>query len=153
MRYWVLFTLRMMIRVGLSLALIAWSVGHWIPQSFSWDVRDFHMETNLSRSAIEIHAYHGGPWLVQHVEFETYPPQLSSRQFLSGGTVYETVYIPTQEPLVQSVFLAVWIHKIGHFGIQVDYWLLCLTLLIATVATTVRWRKQPVETRRERLDE
>ena len=96
MKYWTLFTVRLLARVGLTASVCMWAMGQY--------------QVDPSRRYV--------------------PFVMNSSLFVDAGGVG-----------------AVWPVGLQHWSsVSVDHWLLCLTFLITTVATSARWQRKPKET-------
>lgn len=129
MKYWMLFTLRLMSRVGLclsiSLAVLVW----WTPVLYSTPPGMYHLEFYAGKS---------------YVRCELMAP-------LFRSLVAENLHLSGRVVSYPGFGLYV----IGsRVELSFDHWLLCLTFLIATIATSVRWRMKPAaDAEQERADE
>lgn len=140
-----LLTLKMLSRAGLTTAIILWGIGTWAPTNGTAKI-------SASRSLVLATDD-------DHMTLAVVPP---SPYRESGGvtSVIEQGLIvrprphdTTLETDVVTVWNIAWAGN-GHFvGFSIDHWLVCLAFLIATVGTSVRWRKRPVEMEQESADE
>lgn len=115
MRYWTLFTLRVLARVGLSVAAILWVTGQQEQPSVAFDI---------GTRRTSVHTY-------------------ASMLCVSNCRVKRPLlclYDP-EPPILDLPGLLVQTEPGDKVDIDIDHWFLCLTFLIATVATSVRWRK------------
>jgi len=135
MKYWTLFTLRMMARAGLSFVIGAWV---WCAtQSVG-----FHAETSSYSRVVWACSTHVG-WAIG-----SYPAANRAIPFAPRFTDLDTVAMEQIWPkyYLDSFSLvpgAEYRHSLkidGHM-LHFKHWFLCLTFLIATVATHWRWRK------------
>lgn len=127
MKDWMHFALQFLARAGLLVAVCAWVFS----QSPSGRVRriDLHLgPTTLTAGTSS-----------SVVAFFVHPPDY---------TTYFQIPEPgddTMEPQVRILGLRVWIEGIQFIFVAIEHWLLCLTFLIATIATSILWRKPAPE--------
>lgn len=157
MKYWSLFMLRMMARIGLGLATCTWIAGLWGPGDAGVKVgATYHHVTVGSGSVI-------GNWYHDQVHLRTLPGEpvpmngpstviltselntfsTGSFQTISGQQLLLAMPAGSEDPFIVVPGLKLWTHGLKCGAVQLNHWLLCLTFLIATVATSVSW-KQPV---------
>ena len=139
MKYWTLFTLRMIARVGLSVAVILWAASQWSTSEWSKDIGNNHAFVGLNKSRLQLQLFRGGTVVV----VDANEPDRSTNY---KGILLKIVHLPPKhEPILSSSALTVWA-RTDHVGITIHHWLICLTFLIATVATSWRWKKPDVQT-------
>jgi len=120
MKYWTHFSLRMMARAGLSVAVLLWTAGHWGEAAQAPINLDGTLGANEFRA--QISAAHLRVW---YLHFNAVPPSLTGPYFRAKSLPGVSLYWKG------SYYVA----------INLSHWLLCLTFLIATVATHWRWKK------------
>ncbi len=137
MKYWTLFTLRIMARLGLAAVVLCW----WLPAS-----------VRLSGGI------HSGPRLVALTVHEL-GWQLAIANNVSGPSKWWVVKKEIQNPAVGVELLSktvpassrivpgVYFRRTPSWyqNLCITHWLLCLTFLVATVATWPRKKPAPVQ--------
>jgi len=127
MKYWTIFILRMMARAGLSMAAIVWVVGACKP-----------INTRVSIGTERVFA------ATNSVEFSV---MYDRRTAINYHWIPLTVLGPSTQmkPYIDLLWLKAWERgsrlSVNYVYVTVDHWLLCLTFLVATVATSWRWKK------------
>ena len=136
MKYWTLFTIRMMARVGLATAIMMW----WATQS-SQLYGHFPARTRQ----ISVGAIHRG-WMISRCT--VWSPGSLSWGFVvapvkASDFAELLVYAPVRNQTVPGVEYR---HETGMHLLIVRHWLITLTFLIATVGTSWRWKPKDVQT-------
>lgn len=126
MSYWTLLALRMMARAGLFAAVSLWLFGQWTIVQFSMRPgwHAFYLYSGKAELVIDLTA----PYLRRVV-----PLYIDGRLDVCPGF---------------SLF-----GSSSGLVLQLDHWFLCLTFLIATVLTSVRWRMPTAEQEQELANE
>ena len=122
MWYWALFTMRMVARAGLATAVILWVVGQWTPRNGSIISSVFSVVVETNETQVGLICYEGSG-AIYHGMLGAFPGD--------GRPEEETI----------TVGLVTFSRGTDRISIGIDHWLLCLTFLIATVATSVRWKR------------
>jgi hypothetical protein len=130
MRYWTLFTLRMMACAGLSVALILWVAGQWGPThgGAAIGVAHVHLGTNKLANAViwvpvgRSHAFDKSVPDVLHLLHK------QAADFNILGIMFR------YRDMTRRGF------------VRVDHWLICLSFFIATVATSRRRNHSAAQT-------
>lgn len=138
MKYWTLFTLRMMARVGLLGTLLIWAVGGSKSHEWSKDIGKMHSFVEVTESGLECQLFRGGVILARAVE--------SKVMAQHPGPVFEIIRRPsckpTCEPFLKASVLVLWL-RFGHVGVIAPHWLLCLAFLITVIFTWPRKKQTP----------
>jgi len=155
-KYWTLFTLRMMARVGLFLAVAAWFMSQSGSFSHGITIASVHLRALSNESAMTIQLHRGqvssrpekGETVTistpdgGRVTFSEITYSLVAWTQVAGfEDMVSDMPPPSRNPVVQVPSIKIWRHGLQSAAIQIDHWLVCLTFLIATVATSWRWKK------------
>lgn len=136
MKYWLLFTLRTLARAGLALAVLCW----WLSGSRYATVAGSYAPKGL---VIRVHPC---GWNVTHVQYLLGPPDWSfESKKISDPADWVTHFyntVPEDSRLVPGLYYGPGNRSGTLF---VAHWFLCLVLLIATIATSVKWRRKVKE--------
>lgn len=141
MKYWTLLTLRILARVGLSVTVIVWVAGQW-------GYTEVAIRPGSHRLLISTD--------VHFIQLVWLPNSLAKAWYDGWRT---DIFLPAYESrasLLDSDVPPVWLMRLrgGRPTVfHIDHWLLCLTFLIATIATSVRWWKPAAEENQEPVDE
>lgn len=154
MWYWTHFVMRMMARAGLSLAVIAWVVSQ---QGESHTIVPLWGSKGMPGPAqLDVTA---GPASVVVILFPSQWGAIfygATWGFRAAGHSPELIIVrpsePNADPVVQLAGVKMWIEVTDYYAAKIDHWLLILTFLIATVATSWR-RKAKVVPTEERVPE
>ena len=169
MKYWTLFTLRMMARVGLATALLAAAAGHWQPIAQSFTTSRLYLNADLDANAVRVLWSTTQIWFQhesdvlspQQKELEELKVKLSSIGFLMMPKptlrfdwsvsyvharhveILDEGYVPMRpdDRVFQTLGVTLSVDGRGVSELSFEHWFLCLTFLFATIATSVRWRK------------
>lgn len=120
MWYWINFLLRLMSRAGFSVMVLLWIASQWRVISFDWTKGGVQL---LGMSRTEAFA----------VEWRT----------SANAPTYPYPVIPFNGPTItlDTFGITCW-GSLTDGAIQMDYWLLCLLFLLATIATEWHRRRQ-----------
>lgn len=132
MKYWTLLTLRVLARVGLLCALLLWCMpdSSRLLAGFSIGQRTVGLVIHERgwRTFVGKHITGQSTWWLQREEIMD--PE--TRAWLYA--------MPESSQVVPGFY---WdLRDNSYLNILVSHWLICLTFLIATIATSVRWRKE-----------
>jgi len=140
MKYWTLFTLRMLARVGLLLAIVLWVLGQQRITPDEYEIEtgafsSFSLLISLGTTQLIVDTCNNALVVVWE--------QNQRARFSIGNIEVNSVAMPGANTL-----------DAGPYGIRIDsvsyiqtvlvvvaHWFVCLTFLIATVATHWQWRK------------
>lgn len=126
MRYWTLFPMRMLARVGLATAVTLWVASQWGPNHFVQDIGAIRFKGTTDHGAV---AVWWGLKAIRVIDYSVVTfPQIPLNQQCSDLSV------PGLSGCGPCTLGAV----------QLDYWLPCLTFLTATVVTSWRWKSKEV---------
>lgn len=146
MKYWTLFTLRVLARTGLLSSILIW----WASQSV---VVQMGVPSGIGTFAVGLSpwgpiAYHTPSQDISTLDFfmmDVADADMMERQWRASYTDH-TPWLPGISVLSHERVRTETI-------VQISHWLLCLTFLIATIVTSVRWRKPAAEQEQELADE
>lgn len=134
MKYWMLFTLRMIARIGLAAVVLLWIAGQGGTVSMGTTVGSTFVAASTDETTF------GFAWMPpnwsQHLGVEGY---IGSIQYLMPGTFMEgaTVIRSSHAPVDYCFDFS-----FGFGRVQASHWVLFTTFLVVTVATSWR-RKRP----------
>lgn len=147
MRYWTLFTLRMMSRLCLAFALLCWSLSPSEAVSGGIHYRDTMAVLTICDSG----------WQIATLETVSRP----TIQWI----LYAAIIDPADWAGSSSTTVTTWAWSVSGLGycqtagpgrgewLLISHWLLCVTFLIATIVTSVRSRKTPADATTESVNE
>lgn len=153
MRYWTLFALRMLARAGLLLAVAVWLSSASRPKPWHGRFDSRHVEFQNSLSSLSIEQLSHRAWIRRlTADFDMFTSRHSMAR--AAETDWQSL-VPNEEltDLLRIPGLSVGSDGTQIVRMEVDHWFLCLTFLIATIATSVRWRKKPADSEQEQADE
>lgn len=116
MKYWTLFTLRLMVRVGVLASVCIWLACQIRPNGITFSVGAYYIHLAANSSVVY------GAWV--------------HTAALQGNLPDEGV------SKVQFPGFAAWDAGPAERALSIQHWLLCLVFLIATILTGVRWRRR-----------
>lgn len=164
MRYWTLITLRILARVGLSAAVLLAIIGQSGPIRGSAAagstcfvgriepntlVAQCHRNQVLMLPKNGTHVFEGdNGGRVSVTGFQLLVNSGSFAKTLKGlepESWVACVLPDTERPVLNLPGIDIEVHKLQSAGIRADHRLLCLTFLLATIATSVRWKKSVTE--------
>ncbi len=119
MKYWTLFTLRMLTRIGLIVSACLWLTCHGKATDVIFDMTTSYVEIDVTPTFVY------AIWCPPDHVYGNPPP-----------------FGPAITPQVQLPGLIAWDHPGRERGLQIDHWFVCLTFLLATILTSVRWRRR-----------
>lgn len=146
MTHWTLFTLRMIARVGLVTSLPLW----WYAQS-----NTFLVITPTSPGYVAVSMLPRGIAFCHSrrpVTFGFGYGVLEYTEAAAAEAAFESGYQQLAPDLPGLSFYTNGA-AIPETTVVTHHWLLCLTFLCATIATSMRWKKKPVESGQEQADE
>jgi len=121
MKYWILFTMRLLARAGLCLVVILYVTVQQKPVSVTQRLHGAQLGAFADHSSVRI------GWQPA--------PQMG------GAFHFTSMLMLFSEPLQLFPGVRVWTSGWRQMVVQADYWILCPIFLIATVATSRRWKK------------
>ena len=135
MKYWTLFTLRMIARVGLTMAIVV-----WLATQSCW----FAAGTPFGSEHLIVVIEEPG-WMIQIESMQGMPHLLWYETGEASNNTTEDAGLDRNWPIIRWSFLGVTYRQASNsdaYLIHVVHPLVCLTFLIATIATS--WpRKKP----------
>lgn len=157
MKHWILFTIRTVATVGLVVVTMSWAAGALGPAAITMRHSSLLLACQSDSETLAVQCFLNQLCL-QKVIAPTAPEQLPSlvQQTVPArvvGDSLERFYDEGFEPAVPVTANTVSIRCPGVdavFGseaaiLEASHWFLCLTFLIITIVTSVRWRK-PTQT-------
>lgn len=130
MKYWTLFTVRMLARVGLSATLIVWLQSHREPIYKAVRLGSVDMSVSTHQYSLK------GKAMVLPHGFTAYWRDIGEFEWQG----FKFGYIPPPEPEYPGSFRA---SRNGYIIVVIDHWFLCLSFLIAVIATWPRKKRTP----------
>lgn len=130
MRYWALFILRMLARLGLILAIIAWCLP--VAAFAAGPISGRQVVIGWFNPGWFVRWSPSGPWTVWEYAARRDQDAADSR------AQFDSLY-SNQAQLIPGVTYCQANHT--RSLLLVDHWLLCLAFLVLTVLTSWRWKK------------
>lgn len=138
LKHWTLFTMRVMARTCLSLSVLLWLLCQ--QRQFSSDWMSFDTWSISVTADIEKLTFD----LMDAPQLGTVSPMADVRTAMSNWLSSDRLELPGT---------VCYFYGGASAQLRIHHWLVCLTLLVATVATSIRWGRQPKESLREQTDE
>ncbi len=131
MKYWTLFTLRILARLGLSLGVLLWVASQWVPLTSSSLLGRQVIRGTTNELSVSVEWFHNvNPVLIK-----------------MGWKIEDPM--EHHLPVVQLPGLDLWVRS-QMLAVRADHWLICTVLLVTTTATSWRW--QPKASKQTRGD-
>lgn len=138
MKYWTLFTLRVTVRLALTLAVLLWVVGSFSEREAYLNLKSVSIQVRTGDKTLAVE------WWPPMLVTEPDPGIFVTRTFLPAGQSDSTFLqdIVDVEPHLDLLGVKSWTDTLSWGTLRIDHWFLCLTFLIAAVATSVMWRQR-----------
>ncbi len=137
MKYWTLFTLRMMALVGLAVSSFVWLVSQWGPVAGGVPFGPVQLRPQANAEAVSLFWFHNQSVYAGRT-FSGYVPAPDPDEY------WPRPDFPITNVEVSGVGRLI-VLPLPQFGfLELRHWFVCLVFLIAAVVTSRPWKKRPI---------